>query len=375
MMTNRREFLKTMGSSVLFLGTSPLIGACAGDIRSDMALGRPENADISGLEAGMSQVLTLASLAPSGHNMQPWFVRRLRPYEYVIGMDKARLLPAVDPENREVILSIGAFVENFISAASALGYEVHLEVLGTRPSDEDLVKVTLSKTRPSDFSLNRITSRRTVKKRYLSKPLSLEHVKILSAVWAGHIHYFDRDSKHAKCLAEWAAESFRYQTYRDDAQRELANCIRLSRTDALKYRYGLTTESMEIAGIAGWYMRNFMSTEDIMKQSFRNQGIKLNATLAKEGAGWIIITSQDSTVAELIEAGRRFERMALMVRELGIAIHPMTQILEEKQWYDQYTALHGVGQKPQFILRVGYLDSYPDPVSLRMPVENFLRTE
>jgi len=373
MTTSRREFLKIVGSGALIAGASPLLGACAGVIRSDMVPGRPENANEQGLETGMAQVLSLASLAPSGHNMQPWFVRRLKPYEYVIGMDKARLLPAVDPENREVILSIGAFVENFISAASSLGYEALVEVVGTRSSDDDLVKITLLKTKPSGFPLSRITSRRTVKKGYLSKRLSVEHAQILSAVWAGHIHYFNRDSKHARCLAEWAAESFRYQTYRDDAQRELANCVRLGRTDALKYRYGLTTESMEITGVAGWYVRNFMNPEDVMGQTFRNQGIELNANLAKEGAGWIIITSEGSSVAELIETGRRFERMALLVREMGIAIHPMTQILEEKQWHDQFTSLHRPSVKPQFILRVGYLDSYPDPVSIRRPVEWFLR--
>jgi hypothetical protein len=229
-------------------------------------------------------------------------------------------------------------------------------------------------TNPSGFPVSRITSRRTVKKGYLPAPLSADHAKTLSAVWPGHIHYFNRDSKHTRCLSEWAAESFRYQAYRDDAQRELANCIRLSRSDALKYRYGLTTESMEISGVAGWYVRTFMSTDDVMGQTFRNQGIELNTTLAKEGAGWIIITSEGGTVGELIETGRRFERMALMVREMGIALHPMTQILEEKQWLDQYASLHRPALKPQFILRVGYLDSYPDPVSIRRPVEWFLRT-
>jgi hypothetical protein len=248
-----------------------------------------------------------------------------------------------------------------------------LEVIGTNAFDEDLVKFALVETKPSDFPISRITSRRTVKKGYLPTPLSVEHTKILSSVWPGHIYYFNKNSKHAKCMADWAAESFRYQTFRDDAQRELANCIRLSRSDALKYRYGLTTESMEITGIAGWYVRNFMGTEDVMEQTFRNKGIDLNATLTKEGAGWMIIMSEGSKVVELIEAGRRFERMALMVREMGIAIHPMTQILEEKLWRDQYTSLHRSAMKPQLILRVGYLDSYPDPVSIRRPIEWFLR--
>lgn len=374
MATSRRDFLRLAGSGALLLGASPFLGACAGVVRSDMTPGRLEKATIPGIEAAEARILTLASLAPSGHNMQPWRVRRVAPYEYFVSIDSSRLLPAVDPENRETMLSIGAFVENLCSAASSLGFDSRMEVTGAGTPDEDLVRVSLTKARTKDFPVHRITSRRTVKRGYLPKSLSADHVRVLSDVWPGHVFHFERDSKHARCLADWAAESFSHQTSRDDAQRELAECIRLSRSDALKYRYGLTTESMEISGIAGWYVRTFMSTEDVMGQAFRKQGIELNANLAKEGAGWIIITSEGSSVTDLIEAGRRFERMALMVRDRGIAIHPMTQILEEKQWRDQFASLHRPTVTPQFILRVGYLDSYPDPVSIRRPLEWFLRT-
>lgn len=373
MTTSRRDFLRITGSGAVLVGMSPLLTACAGVTRSDFETHRGKAARIEGLEPDMAEILYLASLAPSGHNMQPWFVQRINPYEYVVGIDKARLLPAVDPENRESILSIGAFVENLCSAASSYGYDARVEVIGTSATDENLVKLTLTKTTPSDFPISRINSRRTVKKGFQNRPLSADHADTLTAVWPGHIFYFNQDSRHVKCLADWTAEAFRYQTFRDDAQRELANCIRLSKSDALKYGYGLTTESMEITGFAGWYVRTFMNNEDVMGASFRNQGIDLYAAMAKEGAGWIIITSEGNTVADLIETGRRFERMALMVREMGIAIHPMTQILEEKQWRDQYTSLHRSAIKPQFILRVGYLDSYPDPVSIRRPVERFFQ--
>jgi len=79
-------------------------------------------------------------------------------------------------------------------------------------------------------------------------------------------------------------------------------------------------------------------------------------------------------VADLIETGRRFERMSLLARERMIAIHPMTQMLEEKSWRDEIAAQHEPEMIPQFIIRVGYLDTYPDPVSLRRPVSWFVRT-
>ena len=84
--------------------------------------------------------------------------------------------------------------------------------------------------------------------------------------------------------------------------------------------------------------------------------------------------SQGNSVENLIETGRRFERMALLAREHGIGIHPMTQILEEKSGRSQITDDHGGSFFPQFVLRVGYLEKYPEPVSLRRPVEWFAYT-
>jgi hypothetical protein len=49
----------------------------------------------------------------------------------------------------------------------------------------------------------------------------------------------------------------------------------------------------------------------------------------------------------------------------------MTQSLEEKEGIDQIMAHHDADMHPQFILRVGYLNTYPQPVSLRRPVSWF----
>jgi hypothetical protein len=79
-------------------------------------------------------------------------------------------------------------------------------------------------------------------------------------------------------------------------------------------------------------------------------------------------------VKELIETGRRFERMALLARDMGVGIHPMTQLLEEEAGARLIAENHPKDMDPQFVLRVGYVSSYPDPVSLRRPVGWFLST-
>ena len=192
----------------------------------------------------------------------------------------------------------------------------------------------------------------------------------------GRIAFPDRPlagTEHANCIREGAIENFRVQTQRDDAQRELVQWLRISNQDAERYRDGLTVEGMEIRGFKGWFVRNFVQPEDFMKSSFREQGVDQTAALARQGGGWFVITSQGRTVADLIETGRKFERMALLARERNIAIHPMTQIMEEETGVNQLAANHQASMIPQFVLRVGYLKSYPEPVSLRRPVNWFVQ--
>jgi hypothetical protein len=148
--------------------------------------------------------------------------------------------------------------------------------------------------------------------------------------------------------------------------------LRLSDADARTHRDGLTAEGMEIQGFKGWYLRHFADPRAFLKESYRRQGVDLVADLARQGAGWLIITSPGETATDLIDTGRRFERMALLAREHRIGIHPMTQILEEQHGLDQIAAHHDENLFPQFVLRVGYLDDYPAPVSLRRPPEWFV---
>ena len=69
-----------------------------------------------------------------------------------------------------------------------------------------------------------------------------------------------------------------------------------------------------------------------------------------------------------------FENILLRTRERGIAVHPMTQMLEEEAWKKQAARELGLPGQVQWILRLGYLKTYPDPVSLRRPVSWFVKS-
>jgi hypothetical protein len=387
-MMNRRNFLKYAGEGMLWLGGSSFINACSGLKRSDLADTKDQEASIKVLEKDETEILSLASLAPSGHNTQPWTVKVVEPKHWIIGSDKRRWLPGVDPENRELLLSIGAFIENLTLAAGTLGYQIDIQIIAKNRTDTEIADIRLKKSNPKDFPLDKILKRRTVRSNFLDEEMKADDIKYItkhdprtcpvlsksSHASSPHSFYFPKNSPQGKYLQEGTIEANRTQAFREAAQEELANWIRWSNEEAKKYRNGLTPESMEIKGIAGLYVRNFYNPQSVLKKNFREQTVDIAAKQAKAGGGWLVVTSQDSSIPTLIEHGRVFENMLLKIREKMMAVHPMTQILEEEYWKNKVAKELGLTGEVQWILRIGYLKSYPDPVSLRMPVSWFIQT-
>jgi len=325
-----------------------------------------------GLEEVMSRILYYASLAPSGHNTQPWAVRMITPEELIVCQDSSRRLPAVDPAQRELILSLGAFIENLSLASAVHGFAADIEVVATTPSETDIARIRLRKAKAVDYPLQRLELRRTIRKGQISEPIRQADLNSLLAPAKGASFFFPAGSQEGKLISEYAAESFAFQAHRKAAQEELSRWIRFSNTEAKRHRDGLTTAAMDITGLTGLVVRLFLNGADAVKPSFVNQGIALTRQLVQEGGGWIVITGSGATVADLIDSGRKFQQMTLLSRELGIGIHPMTQQIEEKEWKDKTAALVG-GLTTQFVLRIGYVRAYPSPVSPRRPVEWFTK--
>lgn len=367
---SRRAFGKLAAASAVFAMAAQAGGGRASPTHD---AGEEPASSIPPLDRLGVQILELASLAPNGHNTQPWEVAVHDARDWTIRAVESRRLPAVDPEDRELTLSIGAFAENLVLAASALGLAAELSVASSEPgATRELVRVRLHDATPGPYPLARIRSRRTVRRGLGARELRESIVKPLCAPLDGSFVYFPRASREAARLAEATLEANRKQAWRDDAQRELASWLRFDDGEAARLRDGLSTAGMEITGLAGWYVRHFMEPEDAMTESFRSRSIDAVARMVGEGGGWIVVLGDGSTRARLVETGRRFEAMALLAREHGVGIHPMTQVLEEEPWRTGIASALGLREPMQFVLRVGRVDSYPDPVTLRRRVGDFV---
>jgi nitroreductase len=324
------------------------------------------------LDPAGARILQAASLAASSHNMQPWVVRVLEPRHWIVAADPARRLPAVDPHNREPILSVGAFLENLVLAAGAEGYGAELEYLTDDRFAHELAQVRLREAEPTGYPMDRIISRRTLRGGYSDRPLSQAHVATLLQPFREQARFFPQESDAGRYLRENTVEAFRQQTWRDDAQRELAQWIHFDSARAQRAGSGLTTETMEITGLAGWFVRAFYDQEKVLSDGFREKGIQGVAQQVDHAGGWMVTWAPDLSVPALLDAGRQLQNMLLQVREMGIAVHPMTQMIQESPWKDEMASHLGIPGLPQLILRIGYVASYPGPVSLRRPLRDFV---
>ncbi len=367
---NRRQFIAYSGSALAIAGGLSLYNSLEQlqPIEREKPVNYPE-----GLEPELADLLYYAALAPSGHNTQPWTVRVISSYHWIIGIAASRWLPVVDPENREMMISIGAFLENLVTAASCKGYETEIEMIAKTTKDPEIAAVTLHKAGYfGESRLSQIESRRTMRSHFLTKELSSEDIKLMTGAYQGKAIYYPRNTKEGKALAEGTALANELQAYRDPAQQELAEWIRWSSQDSRRYRNGLTPETMEIEGVSRWYVKNFYTRQSVLEKEFREATVRKIKEQVATGSGWLVLTSKDTTIPELIQTGRELQRIWLTTRERNVALHPMTQALEEAATAKELPTTLGINGAVQVLLRVGYVDQYPRPVSLRMPVQKII---
>jgi hypothetical protein len=360
--------LKIKKNTAFIASSLPILlsfAGCGGLVRGDIA-DAPETTT-------SGKILSLAVLAPSGHNTQPWTVRMNSATEWVVGWERTRSLPAVDPENRELLLSIGAFCEAASVAASAYGFSADIRTVAKTNFDDRLVELRFAQSTPSGSMIETLKKRRTIRKGIRPQTISSADREFISKNVRAKIFFFDRDSAQGRVIEKAVFESNVVQANRIEAVKELSAWIRWNDAEAARMRNGLTPESMEITGFPGLYVRHFYKPQDVLTDSFKQSSIDtVKDSLSSYGC-WIVIVTDDSSPKELVSAGGDFLRIGLAAQQRSVAIHPMTQPLEEIGFSEKLTSDLGIKKPIQFILRAGYAGAYSDPASVRMNIKDVIK--
>lgn len=320
------------------------------------------------------KILHYASLAGSSHNSQPWRVEVYPNDSLTVYADTTRLLKVVDLKGIEMLISVGAFIENLDIAATALGYDAEITLVeNSMNSASTVAGIRLRKNGSAQNSelLKELELRTTLRIPFDTLDIKEDDWEKLVALSPGNIHFIPSSSAQGVFIANKELEAYTIQAFQKEAQDELANWMRFSNKDVNTKRDGLTPAGMGIKGIAGFFVRNFMKPEDSKKESFIQSGVDKTKKQVENCGGWILITTEKYDNEEWINIGRIYERLNIACRSLNIGFHPMNQIVEVPQIYKELSENILQGKEIRFAARIGYVSDFPAPVSKRRPVEAF----
>jgi hypothetical protein len=311
----------------------------------------------------MMGLIRSATLAANGHNAQPWkFALSANSIE--IHPDYSRRLPAVDPADREMWISLGCALENLLIAARAMGYAPEV----TYPETRDLIHIHLAADTPQRDSLfDAIPSRQSTRSEYdgrLIAPNQLDSLQNLSREPGVGVHPIVERSGLAT-LADYVHESTLSQ-YADQAFRqELIQWLRFNKKEAVASLDGLYSACTGNPTVPRWLGQWFVAgakPPDLAEADVKK---------LRSSAGAVVITSLAETKADWVRTGQVYERMALRMTSWNIKSAFLNQPVEVESVRGKLQSGLGLGAaRPQLVVRFGYANSMLR--SLRRPVEQVL---
>lgn len=364
---SRRDFLKLMGLTTAAVSLSPVLSNCAS--RGTNAYLEQANAiwtQSVKVENASTQPLLelvrLATLAPSGHNTQPWKFA-IKEKAIRIFPDVTRRLPVVDPDEREMYISLGAALENLVIAVRAAGYEC--EVINFPAGEPECLKVVLGRLGNgiSDPYYDALTQRQCTRSEYESRSIPASDLQSLEStrVEEGISMSFYTGREEIEKLVEYIAEGDMKQ-YADEAYvKELVDWIRFNENEAVSSGDGLFSKCSGNPTAPRWLGKLFMNLSS--PKSMANK----DAKITRSSAGMVIFASERDDKIAWVNMGRVYERFALRATSLNIKNAFMNQPVEAPELRTQLQSAMNLGNaKPQLLARFGYAPAMPR--SLRRPL-------
>ncbi|MDR3471477.1 MAG: nitroreductase family protein [Devosia sp.] len=307
----------------------------------------------------------LATLAPNGHNTQPWLFG-LGADHIAIGPDFTRRTPVVDPDDHHLFVSLGCAAENLSLALAAAGQggQVRFDATG-----DGALAVGLSPGPAVASPLaDAITLRQSTRVDYDGRPVPAADLATLTAAAAipGVELLLLTDGARIEPVLELILAGNSAQMADPAFVRELRSWIRFSPARALATRDGLFSPTNGNPAIPEWLgglLFGFVYTPASENDKYAHQ--------VRSSAGLAIFVSEASDKQHWVNAGRAAQRFALQATALGLKHAFVNQAVEVPAVRAQLTSLLGVGdRRPDLVMRFGY--GPETPRSLRRPVDQLL---
>jgi hypothetical protein len=362
---SRRNFLKLLGIGGVAAVSATLLDTYAPWIDDDERLKQI----MKPLDTGSNtpnqklELVRFATLAASGHNTQPWKFA-VQENNIQIHPDYSRHLPVVDPNNREMWISLGCALENLLIAAHAVGYATEV----TYPDTTELIDVRLIEDSPQKSALlDAIPVRQNTRSEYdgqLLKTIHFEEIQSLP-LEPGVALRFAANPADLEIFLEYVNQG-NIQQYSDRSFiEELIHWLRFNKKEVLKTMDGLSSRCTGNPEAPRWIGQWFVSGTNPQQQA------DADAKKLRSSSGAVVIASESDDRSNWVRTGQVYERMALKMTSLNIKSAFLNQPIEVSDIRTQFQSAIGLESSlPQLLVRFGYAEALPH--SLRRPVDQVL---
>jgi nitroreductase len=326
----------------------------------------PQPSTDRGPEEHLAWAARWAVLAPSSHNTQPWHFN-IHGNRIDVLADRARALPVVDPDDRELIISCGAALFNLRVALEQLGWRPSVEILPDTVNTDVVASVRIvERQAPSTASnalFEAITKRHTNRQPFAEREVDESLVSELQreAHVEGAWLYWAR-GLYKESVARLIAEDDRLQMADKSFRRELAAWLHPSHAEH---------------GDGMWDTRNapeiVQHAAPLILRTFDIGGLRAarDHELAIGSPVLAVLGTETDDERAWVASGQALARVLLFATARGLSASFLNQPCEVAPLRQRLREAIGKSGVPQLVLRLGYAD--PAPAMPRRKLSDVIR--
>jgi hypothetical protein len=308
----------------------------------------------------MQFLLRYAVLAPSNRNTQPWAFRITESGVEVLA-DYSRRLLTIDPQDRELFMSIGAAITNFRVAAAHFGFVTSVRYDARPEEGVPVALIDVVETCDPDRELaslfSAIAQRHTNRAPFDHQPIAPQPLSRVCDVLDRFPDTLQLILPYENCrTAELIEYAGRLQMNRPAVREELADWIR---ADDGMHSDGISAQAFGIprflAAGGAWLVRQFSAGRWHASRERR----------LAESASVLLLVSADDDRISLLRAGEALEQLLLTITDVGLQYSFFNQPIEAETLRSRVAMLAPSKAPAQLLLRIGSAQPVTDPMPRR----------